>query len=64
VHGWRPCSAIGRLIVGRLPQIGQPQARAMKARLHLFRHPETAVVEEALRRTISTVSGARMSLNV
>ena len=48
---------LGHLIVeSKLPQVGQPQSSSYEGEGYiLFRHPETAVVEEALRRTISTV---------
>ena len=58
VHGLAAVQRdLGHLIVeSKLPQVGQPQSSSYEGEGYiLFRHPETAVVEEALRRTISTV---------
>ncbi|MEO8277490.1 MAG: ATP-grasp domain-containing protein [Thermoanaerobaculia bacterium] len=58
VHGLAAIQRdLGSLIVeAKLPQIGQAQASSYEGEGYiLFRHPETAVVEEALKRTISTV---------
>ncbi len=58
VHGLAALQRdLGPLIVeAKLPQVGQPQASSYEGEGYiLFRHPETAVVEEALKRTISTV---------
>lgn len=48
---------LGSLIVeAKLPQVGQAQSSGYEGEGYiLFRHPETAVVEEALKRTISSV---------
>ena len=48
---------LGSLIVeAKLPQIGQVQSSSYEGEGYiLFRHPDTAVVEAALKRTISTV---------
>ncbi len=41
----------GLIVEAKLPQIGQPQASSYEGEGYvIFRHPETEVVEEALRR--------------
>jgi len=58
VHGLAALQReLGSLIVeAKLPQIGQGQSSSYEGEGYiLFRHPETAVVEEALKRTVSTV---------
>jgi hypothetical protein len=58
VHGLAEIQRdLGPLIVeAKLPRVGQPQASGYEGEgFILFRHPETAVVEAALKRTISTV---------
>ena len=44
------------VVEARMPQIGQPQATSYEGEGYaVLRHPETRVVENALRHLISTV---------
>ncbi len=58
IHGMeRAQKDLGHLVVeARLPQIGQPQATSYEGEGYaVLRHPETRVVENALRHLVSTV---------
>ncbi len=58
IHGLeRAQKDLGHLVVeARLPQIGQPQATSYEGEGYaVLRHPETRVVENALRHLVSTV---------
>ncbi len=58
IHGLeRAQKELGHLVVeARMPQIGQPQATSYEGEGYaVLRHPETRVVENALRHLISTV---------
>jgi formate-dependent phosphoribosylglycinamide formyltransferase (GAR transformylase) len=58
IHGLeRAQKDLGHLVVeSRLPQIGQPQATSYEGEGYaVLRHPETRVVENALRHLVSTV---------
>lgn len=58
IHGLeRANRELGHLVVeSRLPQIGQPQATSYEGEGYaVLRHPETAVVQNALRHLVSTV---------
>lgn len=58
VHGLEAArDALGDLVVeAKLPQVGQPRASSYEGEGYLIlRHPETAVVEEGLRRAVATL---------
>ena len=58
VHGLEAArDALGDLVVeAKLPQVGQPRASSYEGEGYLIlRHPETAVVEDGLRRAVATI---------